>query len=81
MIPRAMLACTKPTRVDKQRRSRSVETLAGFHTPIFILVTRRQRRAITHASNYIKTDEQLLKSGNEHKVRVVKVGLGFTARR
>ena len=38
---------------------------AGFHTPIFILVMRRQRRVITHASNYIKTDGQLLKSGTD----------------
>ena len=71
-------------------------TQVGFHTP-------------THASNYIKTDGQLLKSGNdsgkagelslksgnesdrvgevslesgnEHKVRVIKVGRGFPARR
>ena len=32
---------------------------AGFHTPIFILVTSRQRRVITHASNYLQTDGQL----------------------
>lgn len=37
-------------RADKRRRSRSVETRAGFLTPIFILVTSRQRRVITHAS-------------------------------
>ena len=30
VIPRAMLACTKPIRADKRRRSRSVETRSGF---------------------------------------------------
>ena len=51
---------------------------AGFHTPIFILctqpygfacqplrglVTSRQRRVITHASNYLQTDGQLIVQG------------------
>ena len=57
---------------DKRRRSQRVEhdvrakqtkvcdaERAGFHTPIFILVTSRQRRVITHASNYLQTDGQL----------------------
>ena len=61
---------------DKRRRSQRVEhdvrakqtkvcdaELAGFHTPIFILVTSRQRRVITHASNYLQTDGQLIVQG------------------
>ena len=37
MIPRAMLACTKPVRADKRRRSRSVETRAGVSRPSIII--------------------------------------------
>ena len=72
MIPRAALACTKPEKADKRRRSRSVEhdvrakqtkvcdaERTRFQTPIFILVTSRQRRVITRASNYLKADGQL----------------------
>ena len=34
------------------------QTRTGFLTPIFILVTSRQRRVITYASNYLQTDGQ-----------------------
>lgn len=37
MIPRAMLACTKPARADKRRRSRSVETRAEVSRPSIII--------------------------------------------
>mgnify|MGYP005838719881 CR=1 FL=1 len=44
---------------DTASYARVYQTRAGFHTPIFILVTSRQRRVITHAYNYLQTDEQL----------------------
>ena len=44
---------------DTASYARVYQTRAGFHTPIFILVTSRQRRVITHASNYLQTDGQL----------------------
>ena len=63
MIPRAMLACTKPARADKRRRSRSIEhdvrakqaracdaERAGFPTP-------------AHASSYLDTDGKLIVQG------------------
>ena len=48
---------------DTASYARVYQTRAGFHTPIFILVTSRQRRVITHASNYLQTDGRLIVQG------------------